>query len=470
MRKRTLASVFGLAVGLIAAPAFADDAEERKDKTEELAELLVELEDGASPEEREALEKFMEENFDDDEREQMDGFLDDFEDDDFEDDDEPEVSEFDDELDVEDDDDFFDQEPDERDGDEDELAELDDELGESDDDLDLFDDELDGDDEPQETGDEIDDDEFDEVADLDDSDELDDSEGDSEVEEPGFVVPAGGIVMKGFAAGIGKFEDQVLDRAVATRSTTGPDGVTVTITDNGSDTPKAVVSISGLSIVNQGDTATPIGDLSINGKASGPRTFEGATAAVAGDGTKTASSAHGHASDDFDHLVWGQWSFARATGTTADRQDAVHSHLLVGHVTPDTADLTGLGTATYNGVIEGGFAPGGGAESDAVSGNLSLTADFATKTFDGTYGLDSTDFGTVVSNGTIESGSWSNPDGLSASLAGNSTMGAVSGDLQGAFFGPNAEEVGGNWELQIVGAPNSGEVGGVAAGAFAAKR
>lgn len=488
MKRRTLVSVFGLAVGLVATPVIADEAEERKDKTEQLVDLMMELEDGASAEEQEALEDFMEENFEGDDFEKMDSFVEEFEEDDFEEGDEPDLTELEGELEVEGEDNIFDQEPDDLEEAEDDLAELDDEFEGVDDDaeepedeLALFEDELD-DEEPFEreeeeasdedsdnTGDEQGDEEFDEVAETDELDEPEGDGGNAELETPDLVIPRGGLVLKGFAAGMGRFEDQSSERAVATRSTTGADGVTVSITDNGSGGHNAVVTISGLTTVNPGDPSAPLGTIVASGAAGGPLTFEGESAAVGSDGTVTASSAEGREHDSFSHLVWGEWSHLRATGSSADRQDRKYSSLVVGNVTPDTADLSGLGTATYSGIMEGGFAAGGGADIDSVSGDLSLTADFGAKTFGGTYALNGQDLGSVVTNGTINSGSWTSPDGLSANLAGDSTMGAVSGDLQGAFFGPNAEEVGGNWELKIVGASGA-ESGGVGAGGFAGKR
>lgn len=494
MRKRTLVSVFGLAVGLVALPALADEAEERKEKTEELANHLAALEDGATPEEEAALEEFMEENFDGEELDELDDFIAEIADEEMDDPDEqdgPDLAELEDEMDDVDEEDVFDETPedfeDEQDDIDDDLEDIVEDLDEFNHDNNVFDDDIDteevaevdddgefeADDLAREASESLNEDDSDEIAGHFESDEGDQPENNDEAQEAAFSVPAGGLQMKGFASGIGKFSDESGDRVVATRTSGGPDAVTVTITENADGGHDASVVISGLTQVYPSGAAETFGDISASGGAAGQDDFEGTTATVTGEGdaqTTKVASFRAEPDTSFGYLVWGQWGHSEESESAGRDQKMGQSHFVVGEVTADTADLSGLGTATYNGYMEGGFAAGGTTGIDNVGGDMSLTADFGTKSFQGTYALGGSDLGAVVTNGTIDSGSWTDPAGLSATLGGDSSMGAVSGNLEGAFFGPSAEEVGGNWDLKIVGAADSAEIGGIGTGAFAAKR
>jgi len=115
------------------------------------------------------------------------------------------------------------------------------------------------------------------------------------------------------------------------------------------------------------------------------------------------------------------------------------------------------GSATYNGRAWGHLNESGNFTT--VSGDATLNANFGSRTLNGNFtDMRRADGSSWLNSANVNAG-WS---GGQNAIHGTVSGGGMNGNVNGAFFGPNAQEVGGNWTLE----------GGAtkAAGAFAGKR
>lgn len=158
-------------------------------------------------------------------------------------------------------------------------------------------------------------------------------------------------------------------------------------------------------------------------------TFEG------GDLTDSVDST----GQDYSYMNWGSWENADNTITEVDGQGLRGSDANWIVYDP-TTDLRTTGQATYN-----GDAVGLTSDLQDVSGNIQLTADFANDTVTGNMSLNTSNgqswadasFDTTIRRDTDSSG-------FQGALAGSDVN---SGVIFGGFAGPNAEEVGGGWQI-----------------------
>ena len=142
---------------------------------------------------------------------------------------------------------------------------------------------------------------------------------------------------------------------------------------------------------------------------------------------------------DYSYMNWGSWENADNTITEIDGQGLRGSDANWIVYDP-TTNLRTTGQATYN-----GDAVGLTSTSEALSGNIQLTADFANDTVTGDMSLNTSNgqswadasFDTTIRRDTDSSG-------FQGALTGSDVN---SGVIFGGFAGPNAEEVGGGWQI-----------------------
>jgi len=150
----------------------------------------------------------------------------------------------------------------------------------------------------------------------------------------------------------------------------------------------------------------------------------------------------------YDYLSWGIWAVG-LEGDWLAREVHADSRWIAGALTPTAAIKEKTGTASYSGWVAGLIANKSGVElgqNANVRGDIELKADFSKNTMTGTL-----KFGHGDNIDTL-------PRAISAEMegkisgrrfSGNLTADNIqSGKLNGAFYGPKAQEVGGNWMMQ----------------------
>lgn len=138
----------------------------------------------------------------------------------------------------------------------------------------------------------------------------------------------------------------------------------------------------------------------------------------------------------YEFTTWGNWN--NEVYNDVANSSHIDSRFIIGQQTPGGSVPTS-GTATYSGKVEGILRNGVGA-FEYGSGDLSLQANFGTRALMGT-------FNNMKANGNAwhdmnVNAAWNaNSSEIQGTLSGNGMNGAVNGK----FFGPNAEEIGGSW-------------------------
>lgn len=122
-----------------------------------------------------------------------------------------------------------------------------------------------------------------------------------------------------------------------------------------------------------------------------------------------------------------------------------------GHETP-AANLPASGSATYSGQTAGYlWQPSGGSLIGSVlEGDIRVTANFATRNLTGTIDNLTTDAGSgaVALGHAFQVGGTIAPSATSIQIVSGTVTSTTllgGGELEGRFFGPNANEVGGTW-------------------------
>jgi len=241
-------------------------------------------------------------------------------------------------------------------------------------------------------------------------------------------------VWKGFAAGWVRNSNGSINPAYSSN----PDEVQITLRPlfdsvkanvnmqaYGGGTPKAVgfasewSEVNGQNVYINKDAFVAVQDM--NGKPS----------YVAADGD-----------DGYDYQTWGVWSVedARNTGTSAEVLDG--SHWIAGAMTSIADMQLKTGTATYNGHVHGTAREGGRLQLHALDGTSKLTANFDSGTISGQLNINYVNGGAYATS-DLSSVSIYNGNQFGGSLGGADNV----GNIQGAFFGPGAAEVGGNWSI-----------------------
>jgi len=135
----------------------------------------------------------------------------------------------------------------------------------------------------------------------------------------------------------------------------------------------------------------------------------------------------------YDHLSWGRWGKDQLEPT----KNLEGAHWIAGRLTP-TVSMPATGTASYTGIVRGSGVRNDGLLLD-VAGTSNLTANFGAGTVEGHLFLGPT-LGTASLQGVSISGNQ-----LSGNLHGNQIN---TGNIHGAFYGPQAQEMGGNWAVK----------------------
>jgi len=149
----------------------------------------------------------------------------------------------------------------------------------------------------------------------------------------------------------------------------------------------------------------------------------------------------------YDHLSWGEWNEQGMIPHTL----RTANYWIAGSLTPAAAIPVG-GTATYNGEVLGKLNEAGIVSQ--IGGSSTLTADFAARTLTG--GFDMTKNGAAWATATVNA-NWP--------AAGNQIDGTIQalqmqGTVDGRFFGPAANAVGGTWSMS----DNNGSATGIFVG------
>ena len=129
----------------------------------------------------------------------------------------------------------------------------------------------------------------------------------------------------------------------------------------------------------------------------------------------------------YSHIAWGSWNSTRTDLTNPINNN--HEFWVIGARTP-SGGTPKTGTATYQGDMVG--ASNTASSKRSVSGNIELTADFAANSIAGNYSLTGWGSGNIAKMDIID-------DGVGAKFSNT--------QINGAFYGPTAEEVGGTWDL-----------------------
>lgn len=148
----------------------------------------------------------------------------------------------------------------------------------------------------------------------------------------------------------------------------------------------------------------------------------------------------------FNHLIWGDWSGGSRTWTTSSYPvNQLSGFFVYGELTPPDARTTG--TATYTGRLRGDIIANGNIEAGTAYGDFGLTANFGTGSLGGWLAFADTNSSNYAFVSDIENARivrQSDRLTFSGDLSGE---GITGGNIDGYFFGPNATELGGTYEV-----------------------
>lgn len=158
----------------------------------------------------------------------------------------------------------------------------------------------------------------------------------------------------------------------------------------------------------------------------------------------------------YDYTTWGAWG--GDFGTDKNTTVSPRSLWVAGKLT-QTADMPQAGSATYTGFVAGQVM---GAQTGYVQGQLNMSVNFGERTVGGN--MNNLNFNNNpatpwVAQANLAGGIHEGAATYSALLSGTGVVGGANG----AFYGPQAIETGGNWVIQ----KDNGSQG---AGIFAGKR
>ena len=161
----------------------------------------------------------------------------------------------------------------------------------------------------------------------------------------------------------------------------------------------------------------------------------------------------------YSYVAWGDWNGSADITSTFSGQTQnytiTHGFWMAGNET-SSQNMPRTGSASYSGLAVGDLVRNGMVLRGSVNGTVGLNMNFANGTFTGNMRL------------TENNLTWANPqisgviDSADADFRSTSMTGVSNGNINGNFYGPGAQEVGGAWAIQN----NSGER---AIGVFRAK-
>lgn len=148
----------------------------------------------------------------------------------------------------------------------------------------------------------------------------------------------------------------------------------------------------------------------------------------------------------FNHLIWGDWSGGSRSWTTSSYPvNQLSGFFVYGELTPPDARTTG--TASYTGRLRGDIIANGNIEAGTAYGDFGLTANFGTGSLGGWLAFADTNSSNYAFVSDIENARIVR-QGDRLTFSGDlSGEGITGGNIDGYFFGPNATELGGTYEV-----------------------
>ncbi|MBW2646189.1 MAG: FecR domain-containing protein [Deltaproteobacteria bacterium] len=271
------------------------------------------------------------------------------------------------------------------------------------------------------------------------------------------VAPTGTKDWYGFVVGVSEDMAAVdLNRRVFMNSQSTDFKVTIN---------KDLGTLSGnMSATDFEGSSSTINNLQIGGSLGSAYVFDDTLVAVLGGGNSITTNAisgglkaYGNymatadsASQFAEYATWGYWEIAYNDPYSGKDY---HVHIpgamwIAGEQTPSTAVDNLISTSfvgTYLGGAEGIKFNSSGMISDLTGGSTNLTLDFnpsASTPVTGTISFDQVNLNVTSTTGAITN------SGFSAEISGT-----ISSDVNGTYYGPNAEAIGGNFGAKM----NSGE-------------
>jgi hypothetical protein len=166
---------------------------------------------------------------------------------------------------------------------------------------------------------------------------------------------------------------------------------------------------------------------------------------------------------DYDYTEWGSWN---GSGPTLKLSENVfagidQANIVIGRLT-DPTEMPSSGTRNFGGASHSSQVAGIGYNGEQIGGTIALDADFGSGNVSGTFGFTANEKPWVdgtISNTPINGSGFSGHGNLNINQGG-------SGNIQGSFYGNNANEVAGSWDIH--GVQNTDTTG--ANGVFRAKQ
>jgi len=156
------------------------------------------------------------------------------------------------------------------------------------------------------------------------------------------------------------------------------------------------------------------------------------------------------ANDEFQYTSWGIWGRTEVNDASGKRSIEPESLWVAGPLTPTgTLDTFGANnvSGTYKGEVRGYRVENDSAAS--VTGTTNLTVNFASRTVTGTFDNLMAAQTTWVQQAAVSATWGAGTNAIKGTLSStDSTPNISGGTINGAFFGPNATELGGNWAIQ----------------------
>jgi len=145
---------------------------------------------------------------------------------------------------------------------------------------------------------------------------------------------------------------------------------------------------------------------------------------------------------DYDYTTWGEWDSLTHNPSHANPEG---SFFWIAGETTQTVDMPKTGYGYYEGALLGQAYDSDSKTFTDLKGTNTFNVDFANKSFSTSFNLvNAQNNSSFVS--LTGSGSFIDHYGKSA-LSGSISGGSWGGSMKGTFNGPNAQEIGGNWDI-----------------------
>jgi hypothetical protein len=150
---------------------------------------------------------------------------------------------------------------------------------------------------------------------------------------------------------------------------------------------------------------------------------------------------HSSASPQFDYMSWGTWSGNMTSQSGFSPPHTMSSGFFIVGSETKTINMPQSGTATYTGAIRGQYTESGTTHND-LRGTVNLTANFNTSRIGGGFTFKRGDETNLLTAQMPSSTSSISNNRFSGTITPIGTGGG--GGVQGRFYGPQGQEIGGN--------------------------